>query len=551
MRKLNNFIYLFIAVCIWMAGSAVQSYGQSTAWSLTITGQDQNGNQLSLEVGTSESATNGFDAGIDQYAPPAAPEGSFDFRIVEGSEDYFKFFRPLTSDEATWNLSVRPSSGGTEQVTLTWDNTSLTSLTDLFLIEYTSGTSTQTVDLTEATELVLPEGPQDLTIIHTVQGDLSISYPAEWQQIGYPAEGTNIDPFTVFSNGIAGTFFTYSQTYSEETEFTDGHGYWIRLSAAETVSYSPPFLTTITRNLQPGWYLISGPGEPVAFTDIDDPGSILVAGSLKGYSAGYVDADSLKPGRGYWVLSNGTGSITISSDGTTSATKQVMSNVNEPDGFASFSVSTNNTISPKFYIGGSIDEVNNFDPLSFSMPPLPPSGAFDVRFSDDTRLISGDNGTLLIQSPGDSLTLSHSNQTSDELRFTLMREGTDEENYNILPDESVTFSASGVNEIDVNVGVASSVDGVFERPERIELSQNYPNPFNPSTAISYKLPQAGDVTLEVFNMTGRRIAVLANEFQTAGSYNYDFDASNLSSGVYMYRLQTSGSTLTRKMTLIK
>lgn len=99
--------------------------------------------------------------------------------------------------------------------------------------------------------------------------------------------------------------------------------------------------------------------------------------------------------------------------------------------------------------------------------------------------------------------------------------------------------------------MASSVDDVFERPERIELAQNYPNLFNPSTAISYKLPRAGEVTLEVFNMTGRRIAVLANEFQTAGSYIYDFDASNLSSGVYMYRLQFSGSTLTRKMTLIK
>lgn len=72
-----------------------------------------------------------------------------------------------------------------------------------------------------------------------------------------------------------------------------------------------------------------------------------------------------------------------------------------------------------------------------------------------------------------------------------------------------------------------------------------------STVISYNLPRAGAVSLQVFDMTGRRIAVLAEEFQSAGAYNYDFDASNLSSGVYMYRLQTSGTVLTRKMTLIK
>jgi len=65
------------------------------------------------------------------------------------------------------------------------------------------------------------------------------------------------------------------------------------------------------------------------------------------------------------------------------------------------------------------------------------------------------------------------------------------------------------------------------------------------------LPQAEGISLQVFDMTGRRIAILAEEFQAARSHTYDFDASNLSSGVYMYRLQSAGTVLTRKITPIK
>ena len=553
MKKLNTLIYPFLAMALWMAGSAGHSYGQSTAWELTINGQDQNANNIDIVIGTAEGATDGFDTSLDQYAPPPAPTGTFDFRIVDDNDDYFKQYRALTTNISSWTISAVASEGGTKQFTLSWDNTSLLSSLDFYLIEYDPGSGIVQVDIKEQTTLVLPSGTEEVTVIHVVQNTLSESFTEGWQQIGYPGEAANVDPFSVFSNGLDGTFITYQGSYSVESEFSAGYGYWIRLSGAETVAVSPPFLTEVSRTLGTGWHMISGPGTTVALTDIEDPSSILVAGSLQGYdsASGYSPVDSMKPGYGYWIQTDGSGTITMNSEITDGAAKADAMNITDPEGFTAFRVSTSSRMSPKFYIGGSLDDASAVNPLSFSMPPLPPSGAFDVRFSNDTRLISGDNGTLLIQSPGDSLTLTHSNQTSEELRFTVFREGSDEENYNIMPDESVTFSAAGVDQIDVNVGVASSVDDVYERPERIELAQNYPNPFNPSTAISYKLPRAGEVTLEVFNMTGRRIAVLANEFQTAGSYNYDFDASNLSSGVYMYRLQFSGSTLTRKMTLIK
>ncbi len=88
-------------------------------------------------------------------------------------------------------------------------------------------------------------------------------------------------------------------------------------------------------------------------------------------------------------------------------------------------------------------------------------------------------------------------------------------------------------------------------PEQITLEQNYPNPFNPGTRILFEVPGSGIVTLEVFNLVGQKVAELVNEQKPAGRYEVTFDASALSSGVYVYRLSTAGQQLTRKMTLIK
>ena len=84
-----------------------------------------------------------------------------------------------------------------------------------------------------------------------------------------------------------------------------------------------------------------------------------------------------------------------------------------------------------------------------------------------------------------------------------------------------------------------------------KLEQNYPNPFNPTTQISYSIPVASHVRLKVYNVLGNEIATLVNEEKPAGEYSVKFNASDLSSGVYIYRLQTDYSVITKKMTLLK
>ncbi len=88
-------------------------------------------------------------------------------------------------------------------------------------------------------------------------------------------------------------------------------------------------------------------------------------------------------------------------------------------------------------------------------------------------------------------------------------------------------------------------------PERFMLSQNYPNPFNPSTSISFNLPTTGEVSLKVYNMLGQEVATVVEGRLSSGSHTVNFNASQLASGMYIYRLQAGNHLQTKKMMLIK
>jgi hypothetical protein len=97
----------------------------------------------------------------------------------------------------------------------------------------------------------------------------------------------------------------------------------------------------------------------------------------------------------------------------------------------------------------------------------------------------------------------------------------------------------------------SDVVEVEVLPTGFTLQQNYPNPFNPSTSIKYSIPEAGNIKLAVYNLIGEEVAVLVNGVVQAGQYEITFDASNLTSGIYLYKLQTATSTEVKKMMLLK
>jgi hypothetical protein len=132
------------------------------------------------------------------------------------------------------------------------------------------------------------------------------------------------------------------------------------------------------------------------------------------------------------------------------------------------------------------------------------------------------------------------------------------------PDSCQISITIGNNSGDVNVGSYFLVDDlVFEgvatdvnetdnlTPNNFTLEQNYPNPFNPSTTIQFSIPEQSFVNLEIFNSIGEKISTVISEELSAGSYKYLWNAGNLPSGVYFYRLQSKSFIKTKEMLLLK
>jgi hypothetical protein len=108
----------------------------------------------------------------------------------------------------------------------------------------------------------------------------------------------------------------------------------------------------------------------------------------------------------------------------------------------------------------------------------------------------------------------------------------------------VTCFSGGVDNI-------TSTDLSEVIPTEFLLHQNYPNPFNPSTKIEFKIPEAGLVNLKVYDILGSEVSTLVNEVKLVGSYEVEFDASTLASGIYFYRIQSGNFIETKKMVLLK
>lgn len=134
-------------------------------------------------------------------------------------------------------------------------------------------------------------------------------------------------------------------------------------------------------------------------------------------------------------------------------------------------------------------------------------------------------------------------------------EGVSVDRINFFNDGGQDWDSNGRGSLFVNsLKITSSTTTSIEDQQMIEaftLAQNYPNPFNPTTVIQYGLNSASEVRLSVYNMLGQEVAILESGVKSAGLYTSNFDATGLTSGIYIYRLTTETGSITKKMMLVK
>ncbi|MBO6622493.1 MAG: carbohydrate-binding protein [Balneola sp.] len=143
------------------------------------------------------------------------------------------------------------------------------------------------------------------------------------------------------------------------------------------------------------------------------------------------------------------------------------------------------------------------------------------------------------------------NWTPIEITDVQLEKGIHTMRFEFDSDSDKTGWLFSLNYIQVTKSITTSIEHLEEAPDNFTLSQNYPNPFNPETQISYKLPQSGNVKLEVYSMLGQKVSTLVNKSQKAGTYTATFNGSSLASGIYFYQLKLNNQVIIKRMTLLK
>ncbi len=184
-------------------------------------------------------------------------------------------------------------------------------------------------------------------------------------------------------------------------------------------------------------------------------------------------------------------------------------------------------------------------------------GAYKLAWNP-SNLPNGLTLTLVDNETGTEIDLAKASSYSFEMESGAKTKNVDSHDlatptHGVLSPRVMKAKSTGSRfTIQINSKISVSNESAIELPQAVELQQNYPNPFNPSTTIAFGIPESGKVTLEVFDVLGRKVATLLNgDNKSAGRHSVQFDASSLSSGMYIYRLQAGNSVITNKLTLIK
>ena len=362
-----------------------------------------------------------------------------------------------------------------------------------------------------------------------------VSFMEDWNLIGLPVMVENPDYSFLFPDAISNTLYSFDGSYVSEDMLVTGNGFWLRFENSGLVNITGGNILDQAVDLNGGWNLVSGISQSVYLNDISDPDGLVIPGTLYGYGeTGYLESWILEPGKGYWLRSNSEGTIFMSGGFSGRA--------GEPSGQIPETswVSINGR---KLFLNS---QVSPEDEIQFSLPPKPPAGAFDVRFSGNTKLCTTGDCLIEVMSPYKNLTISYSVGLDDSEHM----------NWVLTPDNGKDYTLKGTGE----VTIPSEERFVLNRkpviPTTFSLHQNFPNPFNPITTLMYDLPFDAFVTFSIYDMLGREVTQLVNITQKAGFKSIKWDATDsfgkpVSAGVYLYQIQTGEFVQTKKMVLLK
>lgn len=362
--------------------------------------------------------------------------------------------------------------------------------------------------------------------------------------------------------------FSYSSCcgYVVKTTLVGGEGYWLKFPSDLTLEIEGSGNDSLTIPVSSGWNLVvPSLDESIMNTMIEPIGTQFIS-RFFAYRNGYyhVAPESLKPGQAAWVKVSSDGKIRVShTTGATAAGNTPRKTDMESNFLSSLNrldISDPRGSRQELYFGKRQDDAMAED--HFELPPPPPAGNFDVRFSSNrfvelypAELKEANKYRIALSAENYPLTVEVRVVESDAKNMSIssLVDGREVSRYNVKDNTKITIDDPKVKELVLRVDRESSV------PVTFALHQSYPNPFNPTAVIAFDLPRASLVTLNVFDMLGREVATLVERKEyDAGTHQLEFNGENFASGVYMYRIvaqaiDASGIVFqdVRKMMLMK
>lgn len=325
---------------------------------------------------------------------------------------------------------------------------------------------------------------------------------------------------------LMGPLFWYHGTYFVRDTLKPGEGYWKILSDSVLTFGGLP-VTVDTMPVLQGWNLIGSISVPAPTTALSSIPDGMISSRVFGYSgSGYTRPDSILPSHGYWVKVRGNCNLVLRN----STSFVAMAAHSDPYTTASHLTITDATHrSRTLYFGPKGDLPKNQG--LFELPPVPPEGAFDVRFATNRECeVVGDRRAqtlpIHIRSAEYPVTISWELKSRQVLAFLG------------VGGASLELSGTGSTELtSATDTVVLRVSGSSAIPTTFALDPNYPNPFNPQTVIQYQLPVDSRVDLKIFSGLGQEVAILAHGEEPAGYKSVTWNGINFASGVYFCRLQ--------------
>lgn len=512
----------------------VNPFPCGTTWVQMIRLSDAGNVNDSLFFGLSPQGSDGLDTCLGEQAlPPPPPIGAFDCRFqLLSPNDSKRDIKKDTIGNQVWFMKFQPSFAG-YPITFTWNSSALPTTGFFYLKDAVNG-SIVNINMREQSSYVLTNsGITSLKIEYLYKSTVNVSVNPFWNMVSVPVLAENMHVTSLFP-GCYLPAYGYNNGYVPVTDLVNGKGYWIQFENAGLYGISGIRPTPHEISVVQGWNMI-GPFEekiPVNRIVTNPPG--IISTPFYGFNYGYITADTLKPGKGYWVRTTSAGTIRRDTTVLMAYGGMPLDNMNN---WTRLEISDEGGNKTSLYLARA-EEITN----DFLLPPPPPTGVFDVRFSSDALAEAfGQNHEISISSSAGALKVKAFNLGENRYKITDAVNGI-LINRELKEGEEITINESPDKLILVEENIL---------PRTYELSQNYPNPFNPVTTIRYQLPNAGNVRLMLYDVIGREIKMLVDEYKSAGVYEVRFDASDLASGVYFYRIKSGTFSDLKKMILLK